>query len=132
MLFAGPETCVRREHGHPGHARDARRWIDEGAPMAASTLRSASVFPLFPLLLSLALVACTGDDGDQGPPGPPGDSGTPTDLEQGDSLPGLTPTILSLTGGTASGGHFRVGDTITVKFRLQKDDGSDWDIAELG
>ena len=84
---------------------------------------------LLPLLLSL--VACTGDDGDQGPPGPPGTVGTPTDLRQGDDVPGLSAAILALTGATGSGGHFRVGDTITVQFRLRKDDGSDWDIAEL-
>src|SRR5262249_50246623 len=39
--------------------------------------------------------------------------------------------IQSLTGGSASGGHFRVGDVLHVNFRLQKDDGSDWDISEL-
>jgi hypothetical protein len=77
---------------------------------------------------------CTGDDGSQGPPGPPGppgDPGTENQLAQGDDVPGLLVSIQSLAGGTASGGQFQVGDTVQVNYRLQKSDGSDWDIDEL-
>src|SRR5262245_46590948 len=60
------------------------------------------------------LSACEGDQGPAGPPGPPGTPGTNNRLEQGDDIPGLVVTIQSLTGGTAAGGHFRVGDTLHV------------------
>jgi len=90
------------------------------------------------LLAGLALVTaffgaagCTGDDGSDGQPGPPGPVGTNDELTQGDALPGLIATIQSVTGGTASGGRFRAGDKPKVNYRLQKDDGTDWDIAEL-
>jgi OmcA/MtrC family decaheme c-type cytochrome len=79
----------------------------------------------------LGAIACKGSDGDTGPQGPPGGDGTDNTLEQGDSLPGLTVSVVSLTGGSASGGHFRVGDRPRVNYRLQKTDGSDWDITEL-
>ncbi len=81
--------------------------------------------------LLLGLASCEGDDGDQGPPGPPGDPGTESELQKGDELPGLEVVSQSLTGGTASGGRFRAGDVLHVNYRLQKSDGSDWDIAEL-
>src|SRR5262249_52649575 len=74
---------------------------------------------------------CTGDTGATGPQGPPGDPGTKTDLSQGDDVPGLSVEIVSIAGGTASGGHFRAGDRPRVNFRLKKKDGTDWNIAEL-
>ncbi len=83
------------------------------------------------VLALLGSAGCDGDDGERGPPGPPGASGTDSDLEQGDPLPGLVLTVQSLKGGSAGGGRFRVGDKPRVNFRLQKSDGSDWDIAEL-
>jgi len=79
----------------------------------------------------LATPGCTGSDGPQGPPGPPGVPGTENHLTQGDDVPGLQVVVVSVSGGTASGGHFRVGDKPKVNFRLQKNDGSDWDIEEL-
>jgi len=94
----------------------------------------STAFPLFVAALGIALVAltaCEGDEGDQGPAGPPGDPGTEDELEQGDETPGLVVSVQSLSGGHASGGNFRAGDTIRVNFRLQKSDGTDWDIAEL-
>ncbi|NOT29613.1 MAG: hypothetical protein HOP15_04090 [Planctomycetes bacterium] len=82
--------------------------------------------------LSLAwLGGCTGDDGNTGAAGPSGSGSTPTALDQGDDLPGIATVILALTGGTGPGGRFRVGDRLALNFRLQKSDGSDWDIAEL-
>lgn len=96
---------------------------------------SPFTLPRFSLVLFgaalLGVAGCTGDDGSTGPQGPPGDPGTNSDLAQGDDLPGLAIAIQSLSGGSASGGRFRVGDTLRVNFRLQKGDGSDWDIAEL-
>jgi hypothetical protein len=86
------------------------------------------------VLLGAALLGaagCEGDDGDQGPPGPPGDPGTDSELVQGDALPGLTVAVQSLSGGTGAGGRFLVGNTLRVNYRVQKSDGSDWDIAEL-
>jgi hypothetical protein len=88
-------------------------------------------------LSALALLAssgCTGDDGDpgpQGPPGPPGSGTTDTELEPGDEPPGVNLALLELTGASGAGGAFQVGDQVTVRFELTKDDGSDWDIAEL-
>jgi len=79
----------------------------------------------------LGSTGCTGDDGDTGPQGPPGDPGTDSELEQGDDVPGLSVTVVSLTGGSGAGGSFRVGDRPRVNYRLQKSDGSDWDIGEL-
>lgn len=86
--------------------------------------------------LSLSLFAsCSGSDGDdgaQGPPGPPGDGGsTNTALERGDALPGINVSITSLGGGSGSGGIFEVGDRIAVRFTVQKNDGTDWDITEF-
>ena len=78
-----------------------------------------------------AASACSGDDGDPGPPGPPGPPGTDDELEQGDPLPGLIVEVVSVTGGSASGGHFRAGDRPRVNYRLRKTDGTDWDIAEI-
>jgi hypothetical protein len=97
---------------------------------------SVSVLALFGTAL-LVLNACEGERGPagpagpQGPAGPGGTPGTNNRLEQGDDIPGMVVTIVSLSGGTAAGGHFRVGDTPTVNYRLQKSDGSDWDLTEL-
>ncbi|HEX6882246.1 MAG TPA: hypothetical protein VF530_02635 [Planctomycetota bacterium] len=93
--------------------------------------RTFRVLPLLALLA--ALPACTGDDGDdgaQGPPGPPG-SGSDTELEQGDDTPGITAALVSLSGGTAGNGGFRAGDVITVRFTVQKDAGTRWELAQL-
>ena len=52
-------------------------------------------------------------------------------LTQGEDPPGINLAILDLAGGTGAGGNFRPGDKLKVNFTLKKDDGSDWDIAEL-
>jgi hypothetical protein len=85
-------------------------------------------------LTLLAIAACTGDDGDPGPagpPGPPGSGSTDAELEPGEDPPGVHLAILELTGASGAGGAFQVGDTLTVRFELTKDDGSDWDIGEM-
>ena len=87
------------------------------------------------VLLPLLLAGCSGDDGatgPAGPPGPPGDPGTNTELERGDDTPGIHVAIISLDGASGSSGAFQVGDQISVTFTLTKDDGSNWDISELG
>src|SRR5262245_998784 len=108
------------------------RGHQEAPPMNTNHPRHSGVLGL--VLLGTTLLgaaSCTGDDGATGPQGPPGNAGTNTDLTKGEDVPGLVIAIQSLTGGTASGGRFRVGDTPRVNFRLQKSDGSDWDIGEL-
>ena len=77
------------------------------------------------------LAACSGDTGPAGPAGPPGPQITNTDLARGDDTPGLVLSVLSVSGGTLSGGHFKAGDKPVVHFRVQKNDGSDWNRDEL-
>ena len=79
----------------------------------------------------LGVLACSGDDGSDGAPGDDADTPTETAFEQGDDLPGIQVSIVALTGGSGPGGRFLPGDTLSVQFRAQKDDGSDWDLAEL-
>ena len=84
------------------------------------------------LLLLLAAAGCKGDDGAPGPQGPPGSAGpTETELAQGDDPPGVNLTILEVTGASGAGGAFQVGDSVTVRFELTKDDASTWDITEM-
>lgn len=87
------------------------------------------------LATGLLFAGCSSDDGDAGPQGPPGEDGgqvTVSDLEQGDDLPGVNVAVTALTGATGPNGRFLPGNTITVEFTVQKDDGTDWDLAELG
>ncbi|MBK8178200.1 MAG: hypothetical protein IPK67_04770 [Planctomycetes bacterium] len=82
-----------------------------------------------------ALSSCTGKDGDrgpQGPAGPPGSGPVNTALAQGDDLPGVNVVITGVSGGSGAGGRFLPGDTLSVNFTLQQDDGTDWDIGEFG
>lgn len=86
------------------------------------------------LALGLGFAGCSADDGSPGPQGPPGEDGgqvTDSAIEQGQELPGLHVAVTSLSGGTGPGGRFLPGNTITVNFTVKKDDGSDWDLAEL-
>lgn len=96
--------------------------------------RSSHLATLAIALASAALYAagCSGDDGSQGPAGPPGSGLTNTTLEQGDDLPGVQLTVTGLSGGTAAGGRFRVGDHLSFTYTLLKDDGSTWDLSEFG
>jgi hypothetical protein len=84
------------------------------------------------LAFLLGITACSGDDGSDGAQGPPGPSDPlSTQLEQGDDLPGLNVEIVGLSGGTGAGGSFKVGDRITVRFTLERNDGSTWPLSEL-
>ena len=77
--------------------------------------------------------ACTGDQGPAGPQGPPGtDGGNPSELSPGDPGPGVNVTIVSVTGGSLAGGNFTVGNVPTVNYTLKQDDGTDWDVTDMG
>src|SRR5262245_30886031 len=100
---------------------------------STSVLEALRSFRWLPVLaLFCALPACAGDDGDDGAPGPPGPpGGSDTELEQGDDTPGITAQLVSLSGGTAGNGGFRAGDKPTVRFTLQKNDGTRWELDQL-
>lgn len=89
-------------------------------------------FATLALTVGLFVTSCSGDDGSTGPAGP-GGGGDPTanDLDQGDDLPGIHVAIVELEGGSGPGGRFLAGDTLAVQFRIEKDDGSAWDLGEL-
>src|SRR5580765_4923779 len=122
-----------------GSARSKEGWL----PRMSSDYRprcvsrpSAIRFSLLVSLLALAAFAAAGCQGDTGPAGPAGPQGpggpTNTELRQGDSPPGLHVTILSVAGGTGTNGAFRVGDHLTVKYTLKKDDDTSWTLPEMG
>ncbi len=106
------------------------------SPLATSrTSLLASSLLLLPLLL---LGGCSGSDGATGatgPAGPPGPSGgtgaTPTQLVQGQDLPGIHVSILSLGGASGANGAFQVGDSLSVTFSVTKTDGTNWDLSEM-
>ena len=83
----------------------------------------------------MLLAACSGSDGSQGPAGPTGPSGgdgaTTTAYERGESLPGIHLAITSLSGASGAGGKFQVGDHVSVRFTLTKDDATVWDLSEM-
>lgn len=104
---------------------------DVPAPRSARAARA-----LAGLLLAGALLAgCSGGGGSDGKKGDPGDPGepAPTDdvLLPSEDAPGVNAEILALDGGSGDSDHFEVGDTLTVTFRLTKDDGSVWGLSEL-
>ncbi|MEZ6018156.1 MAG: hypothetical protein R3F49_23830 [Planctomycetota bacterium] len=86
-------------------------------------------------LAGLALCGCSGDDGrngSQGEQGAPGDIPAPSRaLSERDPAPGVVARIVSVSGGSLAGGQFRAGDHITVRFELEQNDGTPWDIAEM-
>ncbi len=78
------------------------------------------------------LAGCEGDRGPAGPPGPPGGGGTtPTEVARGEAAPRVIVVIEELSGSTGAAGAFRVGDVLSVCFRLKKEDGSTWQLAEM-
>ena len=83
------------------------------------------------LLLCAAGAGCKGKDGPTGLPGGSGTAPTPTVVARGDDPPGITITVVALSGGTGPKGSFRVGDRISVRFTIEKDDGSPWDLSEM-
>lgn len=92
-------------------------------------------------LAALALFSACADDGDQGPQGPqgppgppggPGGPGTSTTLTPREDAPGIQITVLELLGATGPNGNFQAGDTLGVRYRIQTDEGEDWDLDALG
>jgi hypothetical protein len=81
------------------------------------------------LATTSATLGCTGDTGPAGSTGP----GTPTDNELNgtESAPGVHLSVLSVDGASGLDGTFQVGDTISLTFTAEKDDGTDWDLAEF-
>lgn len=104
------------------------RWVPARRRLPTA---SAALAALFFVSAICAVSSCSGSDGSQGPAGPPGSGATNTVLHQGDDLPGVNLTITGVSGGTATGGRFRVGDRPAVTFTLTKDDASSWDLAEF-
>ena len=77
-----------------------------------------------------------GSDGAQGPPGPPGPPGdgvgsTSSVYGVDEVAPLLRVSILELSGASGAGGVFHVGDTLGVRFTLEKEDQSTWLPQEL-
>ncbi len=63
---------------------------------------------------------------------PPGGPTTPTQLAPGEAPPGVVVEILGVSGGSGAGGFFLPGDPVSVRFSLTKDDGSPWQLSEMG
>src|SRR6185436_13515870 len=54
-----------------------------------------------------------------------------TQLQFGEDPSGVNVAIVSLSNGSNDSDQFDVGDTISVKFTIKKNDGTDWDITEM-
>lgn len=79
-----------------------------------------------------AALACSGDDGRDGADGQnPPDEPTPTELEQGDEAPGVVLEVVALSGGSGAGGTFQVGDTVSVRYTVEKSNGDPWMLSEF-
>src|SRR5688572_24720932 len=80
----------------------------------------------------LLLSGCSGSDGSDGAPGAPAPPGnTNTTLTPQENAPAVVVSVVSLDGASGADGSFQVGDTITVNYRLQKDNGDDWNVTEM-
>jgi len=77
----------------------------------------------------LLLGACGGGSSDSSPP--PDQADEPTLLLPTQDAPGVVLTIDSVSGGSNSNGSFRPGDHVTLRFRLEKRDGSRWSLREM-
>jgi len=82
--------------------------------------------------LMCGAMSCSGDDGSDGTNG----QDAPTEptsqvLEQGDTPPGVVIEVVSLSGGSGSGGSFRVGDHVAVRFNVKKSNDDPWMLDEF-
>jgi len=77
----------------------------------------------------LLLGACGGGGSEIALPPDPADE--PTLLLPTQDSPGVVLTIDSVSGGSESNGSFRPGDRVTLRFRLEKRDGSRWNLREM-
>ena len=83
--------------------------------------------------LGLGFACLTACEGDRGPAGPPANEGeeTRTEYERGEEAPLLLATILAVEGAGGPVGDFQAGDRVSVRFRLETEDGSPWELSEL-
>jgi len=81
------------------------------------------------LALALLAAGCSGGSSDPAPPPHPPDE--PTELQPHEDPPGVLLAIDSVSGGSVSDGSFRAGDRVTLRFRVQKLDGTRWNLHEL-
>jgi hypothetical protein len=96
------------------------------APVRLRTARIALVF------LALVACGCDGDDGGAGAPGPPGLGPPPSrDLPLGEPAPGIVARVVGVAGGSLGNGAFSPGDHLSVRFELEQQDGTPWDVAEM-
>jgi OmcA/MtrC family decaheme c-type cytochrome len=75
--------------------------------------------------LAIAIGGCVqeGDDGAPGAPGRPADPApTRTLLDPAENLPGVNVTILGVSGQSGADGSFQVGDRLSVRFTVTKND----------
>ena len=84
------------------------------------------------LLVLGFLASCDGRDGRRkhvhAPPPPDPE---PTTLTRFDDPPGIDVEILSVAGASGADGSFQSGDLVSVRFRVEKADGSRWGLAEM-
>ena len=83
-----------------------------------------------PLVLVLC-AACGGGSSDSSQPLPADPADEPTQLQPTDAAPGVVLAIDSVAGGSNPDGSFRPGDHVTLRFRLEKRDGSRWNLHEM-
>ena len=88
------------------------------------------------IAILLSVLACQdGSDGKQGPQGPPAPAPaplpTPTKVSPLENAPQLVVEILELSGASGAGGEFAVGDTIGLRYRMEKRDGTPWLLEEM-
>ncbi len=62
---------------------------------------------------------------------PDGGGNTDPDLNKGEAAPGLIIQVLELNGAKGPTGNFKPGDTMSVKFRVAKTDGTSWHLDEM-
>jgi hypothetical protein len=98
-----------------------------------TTLWFASIATI--AILFGALACENGSDGKQGPQGPPAPPPPPvptsTKVSPLENAPMLIVEILELGGASGAGGEFAVGDTIGVRYRMEKRDGTPWLLEEM-
>lgn len=65
------------------------------------------------------------------PPGVPEPGSTPTTVSEKSAGPGLHLEIVSIKGGSGKGHTFKSGNKLKVKFKLTKDNGDPWNVADM-
>ena len=79
-----------------------------------------------------ALACEDGQDGRAGPPGPPAPPApTPTGVSPLANAPRIVLDIVALEGSSGGGENFAIGDSITIRFRMEQRDGTPWLLSEM-